>query len=72
MRSIVIFKLSHDAPVSAMFNIQARGNRHAEALAMRYAGQNGFNYWHIKFDQTRDDMATIGQAKKWPFFKVTG
>jgi hypothetical protein len=32
MRSIVIFKLSRDAPVSAMFNIQARGNRHAEGL----------------------------------------
>ena len=72
MRSIVIFKLSRVAPVSAMFNIQARGNRHSEALAMRYACQNGFSYWDIKFNQTRDDMATIGQAKKWPFFKVTG
>jgi hypothetical protein len=72
MRSIVIFKLSRNAPVSAMFNIQARGTRHSETLAMRYADQNGFNYWHIKFDQARDDMATLGQAKKWPFFKVTG
>jgi hypothetical protein len=72
MRSIVIFKLSRNAPVSAMFNIQARGNRHSETLAMQYACQNGFSYWDIKFNQTRDDMATIGQAKKWPFFKVTG
>ena len=69
MQALAIFKNDRLAPVSYMANIRGRGIKHIQTLAYRFADDHGFNYSHISFSYSRDDMPTITAKHSAPYYK---
>ena len=69
MKALAIFKNDRLAPVSYIANIRGRGIKHIQALAYRFADDNGFNYSYIVYLEWRDDMPTITAKHSAPYYK---
>ena len=69
MQALAVFKMDSLAPVSYMANVKGKGIRHIQTLAYRFADDNGLDYWHITYNQGREDMPTIKAKHSRPFYQ---
>lgn len=69
MQALAVFKNKELAPVSYIANIRGRGIKHLQTLAYRFADENGFNYSHITYYETREEYTTIAAKHSWPYYK---